>query len=601
MLTPERVLWLLRRVIPGLFRWLFSIELRGWQHYPHDAPRLLIVANHVSFLDGILLSAYLPDVPVFVINTRMAARWWIKPFIRMTRHINIETTSPLYLKTLIRQLKTGERIAIFPEGRITVTGSLMKVYAGPVLAADRADAVLLPIHIEGAQYSLLSRLGGRLRRRVFPPIRLTMLPPVRFDPESRKGHSRRQYLDDQLQTLMEQLCYHGKLEQFSWADALITAMQRHGGSHVVVEDPQFEPLDYRTLLRRAFQVASSLSEPGSGFDGVMLTGSTRALVVILALQLRRRVPLMLAPTLTADQLESLLNQATIGCLVTEWTLVEGTELEPVLTRHADRLNVVYLDRLPRLSSIQKLICRLYSRFPGVGYRHLSDRRVTADDPALAFHAEKLDGQPVILSHRNLLARAAQWQAMQDIGPQDRVFHALPIWSGYGLVTATLIPILTGSRVFIYPSAEHSHLLAELVYDRCATVLFTTSDGLAGYDEWADSYDFFNMRRIYVTAEHLSTQAIEFCHDRFGLKPYLLYEPSDLSGLLTANSPRHNRQSGLGRPVPGLEWQPSEQNPEQLAAVRGESIAGVTAAEYRLDGPLIADERGFLTFSNSQSN
>ena len=171
---------LLQRLVRFLFRHLFRVELRGWEHYPRDEPRLMIVANHVSYLDGALLAAFLPDMPIFVINTHMARHWWIKPFIAITRHISIDPTNSHYLKTLIQHLKSGERVAVFPEGRISVTGALMKVYEGPALAADKADAALLPVYIEGAQYSLLSRLDGVVRRRLLPRIRLTMLPPRRL-------------------------------------------------------------------------------------------------------------------------------------------------------------------------------------------------------------------------------------------------------------------------------------------------------------------------------------------------------------------------------------------------------------------------------------
>ncbi|HRC73339.1 MAG TPA: 1-acyl-sn-glycerol-3-phosphate acyltransferase, partial [Candidatus Competibacter sp.] len=67
---------LLQRLVRFLFQHLFRVELRGWEHYPRDEARLLIVANHVSYLDGALLAAFLPDMPIFVINTHMARHWW---------------------------------------------------------------------------------------------------------------------------------------------------------------------------------------------------------------------------------------------------------------------------------------------------------------------------------------------------------------------------------------------------------------------------------------------------------------------------------------------------------------------------------------------
>ena len=187
------MLKILQRFTRLLLKALFRVELRGWEHYPRGAERILIIANHTSFLDGVLLSAFLPDVPVFVINPRMAQRWWVRPFITISRHITIDPANTLYMKVLIQHLRAGERVAIFPEGRITVTGALMKIYVLPVLASDKADAVILPVHLEGAQYSLLSRLGGKARRRLFPRIRLTMLPPRRLHaPEACNGRRRRQ-------------------------------------------------------------------------------------------------------------------------------------------------------------------------------------------------------------------------------------------------------------------------------------------------------------------------------------------------------------------------------------------------------------------------
>jgi acyl-[acyl-carrier-protein]-phospholipid O-acyltransferase/long-chain-fatty-acid--[acyl-carrier-protein] ligase len=91
------------------------VELRGWEHYPHHEPRLLIVANHVSYLDGALLAAFLPDMPVFVINTHMARHWWVKPFIAITRHISIDPTNSHYLKTLIQHSRPASGWRCFPK------------------------------------------------------------------------------------------------------------------------------------------------------------------------------------------------------------------------------------------------------------------------------------------------------------------------------------------------------------------------------------------------------------------------------------------------------------------------------------------------------
>src|SRR3569623_1451671 len=87
------------------------------------------------------------------------------------------TANPLTVKALIRRLRDNRKAVIFPVGRITVTGSLMMVYQGPCLVADRSGAALLPLRIDGPHYSPFSRLRGRERLHWFPKITLTLLPP----------------------------------------------------------------------------------------------------------------------------------------------------------------------------------------------------------------------------------------------------------------------------------------------------------------------------------------------------------------------------------------------------------------------------------------
>ena len=121
-----------------------------------------IVANHTSFLDAALLAAFLPDRLTFAINTEIAKRWWMRPLLKIVDAFPLNPTNPYSLKALIRYIEQDKRAAIFPEGRITVTGSLMKIYPGPGLVADQVgrDGAARP-HRRRAVHAVLAAARPR--------------------------------------------------------------------------------------------------------------------------------------------------------------------------------------------------------------------------------------------------------------------------------------------------------------------------------------------------------------------------------------------------------------------------------------------------------
>ena len=147
------------------------------ENYRVAGPRAVIMPNHVSLLDPALAALFIPDEPVFAINS-LVARWrWVRPFLALFRTWSVDPTNPFGLKGLIEELKRDQHCVIFPEGRITTTGSQMRAFDGAAMLADKTGAVLLPLRIEGAQLSHASYLRGRFPVRWFPKITLTFLPP----------------------------------------------------------------------------------------------------------------------------------------------------------------------------------------------------------------------------------------------------------------------------------------------------------------------------------------------------------------------------------------------------------------------------------------
>jgi acyl-[acyl-carrier-protein]-phospholipid O-acyltransferase / long-chain-fatty-acid--[acyl-carrier-protein] ligase len=190
-LLPQDALRMLAR---GLFKLAYRVEVHGLDNLAAAGDRIVIVPNHVSFLDGPLVAAVLPGSPMFAIDTAQAARWWIRPLLAGAAVFAMDPARPMMTKSLIKALREdGGQCVIFPEGRLNRTGgALMKIYDGPALIADKAGATVLPVRLDGVEFTPFTRLGGRLRQRRFPKVTITILEPRRLAiPTALRGRARR--------------------------------------------------------------------------------------------------------------------------------------------------------------------------------------------------------------------------------------------------------------------------------------------------------------------------------------------------------------------------------------------------------------------------
>src|SRR6266481_1972108 len=213
-----------------LYRTLFRMEVKGIDNLNNAGPNLIIALNHVSFLDAGLALSLRNRKPIFAIDVGIAKLWWVRPFVKLTKAMPRDPLKPMAVRSLIGEVKAGNALIIFPEGRITVTGSLMKVYDGAALIADKADAEIVPVRIEGLEQTPFSRLKeGQVRRRWFPKVTVTILEPVKLtvDPEL-KGRKRRQAAGAALYGIMSDLVFRTTSTDRTVVEAVMQAAQTHG-------------------------------------------------------------------------------------------------------------------------------------------------------------------------------------------------------------------------------------------------------------------------------------------------------------------------------------------------------------------------------------
>ena len=143
MHSKVRLSGFVRLLLQTFLRPLFRVRVTGDATvFAND--RTLIVANHESFLDGLLLGAFLPVDAVFVVHAQVLTKWYFRLLLRFVPHLAVDSASPLSMKLICRLVETGQPVVIFPEGRLTITGSLMKVYDGAAFVAAKTAATVAP-------------------------------------------------------------------------------------------------------------------------------------------------------------------------------------------------------------------------------------------------------------------------------------------------------------------------------------------------------------------------------------------------------------------------------------------------------------------------
>lgn len=548
----------IKRSIRWVLSRLYKVSVKGMDNYPVSAERVMVIANHTSFLDAILLYAFLPVKLTFAVDTMVSQNWSIKLLGRLIHLFPMDPTNPLAIRGLIKRLKDGGHVVIFPEGRITVTGALMKIYNGPGLIADKSQAMVTPVCIEGAQYSPFSRLKGRVRRRWFPEITLTVLPPRQLAiDEQYRGRARREKAGKLLSNIMTETVFQASPRETTLMQRLLDATHVHGAGKVVMEDINRRPLTFQKFLTKAVVLGKSLSrftEEGERV-GVLLPGSIATVVGFFGLQVYRRVPAMLNFTVGAQGMISACETAKIKTILTSRKFIQNAKLDAAIITLSEHVTVRYLeDVADNIPLTDKLVGLIQSRSEWL-LKRLPWRNAKPQDQAVVLFTSGSEGTPkgVVLSHSNLLSNMQQLAARIDFSGQDVALTALPMFHSFGLTGGTLMPLLAGMKTFYYPSPLHYRIIPEVSYDQGATLLFGTNTFLAGYARFAHPYDFYSVRYVFAGAEKLQDEVRHVWESRLGVRIFEGYGATECSPALAANDPMGNKAGSVGRLLPGIEY------------------------------------------------
>jgi acyl-[acyl-carrier-protein]-phospholipid O-acyltransferase / long-chain-fatty-acid--[acyl-carrier-protein] ligase len=616
------VLWLATHTV-------YRIRVDGRQNIP-ETGGALFVANHMSFVDALLLMAS-TDRPIrFLMFKDIYDLPFIKPFAKMIRAIPI--SSELHPKEMLHSLReatealrSGEVVCIFAEGEITRIGNLLPFRRGMERIVKGVDAPIVPVALGGIWGSIFSFEGGRflwkMPRSIPYPVTVSFgkpMPPTATPFEVREAVQELQtdaYLHHKgrLRTLHRQLIRtaHRWPLRFAMGDKRRPRMKWGGAL-----------LSSIFLARRLRQVWA-----GQEMVGILLPPSVPGALVNFAATLAGKIPVNLNYTSSSEALESCAEQCRIETVITTKLLLEKIPLKvPGKTILLEEAAAA-----PRLA--EKIAALALWFLPGAWLeRALGDGKTkTPDDLATVIFSSGSTGDPkgVMLTHYNIASNIEQIAQTFMLGRKDCLLGVLPFFHSFGYTVMLWLPAALGVGVVYHPSPLDFGAVGELVRDYRVTFLVTTPTFLQGYLRKCSPQDFGSVQYVIAGSEKLPERLSVSFEDRFGVRPLEGYGCTECSPVVAVNTKDYRapgfrqvgaRRGSVGHPLPGVSVRIVDPETDErlpvgtpgLLLVRGpnvmkgylgkpEKTAEVLRDGWYTTGDIVAeDEDGFLTITDRLS-
>jgi acyl-[acyl-carrier-protein]-phospholipid O-acyltransferase / long-chain-fatty-acid--[acyl-carrier-protein] ligase len=542
------------KVILGwLARWLFRFRAHHCEVLSTPGP-VLLVPNHVSWLDWLFVGLCLDDDWRFVTSSVTAQSSWLHRWIMVNRRtFPIDPASPFAVKRMAEHLQAGGRLVLFAEGRISTTGTLMKLYEGTGFLLHKTQARVITAYLRGANRLRWVKHPGW--RRWFPAVTVHFSaverPPVLSHVSTSVARSR---LTRWLRDRMEGQQYQVEMT-FGPATVLeaVSHMARQCPGQLILEDVSRTPLSYVRLMTGIRALAPILGKRLAAAGdrvGILLPNVNALPVVLFSLWAARKIPAILNFSTGVATMKICAEMAGLKAIITSRQFLQRAKLDLTPLESAGIQLIFVEDVRAQLKVWAKLGARL-QEFAGVPF----DPPGEAADPAVVLFTSGSEGTPkgVVLSQRNLLANIHQMLAATDIVDDDRLFNALPLFHSFGLTVGTLLPLVRGLSVVLYPSPLHYRIVPMAFYERNCTILLGTNTFLNGYARKANGYDFRGVRYLFAGAEKVQENTSNIWARQFGVRILEGYGATECSPVISANTPQGYRFGSAGRFLTGIEY------------------------------------------------
>jgi len=538
-----------------LLRLLFRFRAYNVEALRAPGP-VLLLPNHTSWWDWLFLGVCLDKDWRFVTSATTAKTSWLHRAMMVNhRTFPVENDSPYAVKHMAEYLQKGGRLVLFPEGRLSRTGCLMKLFDGTGFLIHKTRAKVIVGYLRGAHQLKPAVHPGY--SRWFPQISAHFTDVLTApQPAGVSTAIARTKITNWLRGEMVRLQFETEM-QFGarTVPAAIAQRVNERPGFKVLEDVTWQPLTYRRLALGAGLLAQQwqhrIRNTDSEHIGVLLPNVNALPVTLLSLWQADKTPAILNYSTGPAIMLACAELAGLKHIITARSFLAKARLDVKPLEQAG-VHFHYLEDVrASIGGIAKLVALVRSWLAPAS---LLQAPHDAHDTAVILFTSGSEGVPkgVELSHRNLLANIRQMCAISDLQDTDRFFTTLPLFHSFGLTVGTLLPLCRGAYVCLYPSPLHYRVVPTVLYDKNATVFLATNTFLAGYARKAHAYDFRSLRYLFAAAEKLQENTIRTWNEKFGIRVLEGYGATECAPCVSVNTPMNPRPGSVGELLPGME-------------------------------------------------
>ena len=513
-----------------------------------DAP-VIYAISHQSKLDPALMLALMPEQTLHILDENSARSIWLEPWRELARTIAFNAEHVFVSRRLVRYLRGKGRLAVYFPDAVEPDMKAFRLFRAVARIAMKADARIVPIVVGAARHSPLSLTPPEAApRRWFPKLQISVLEPMTVNELMERAGAYTTASNALFDRVAEARVAAADPSRTLFL-AIRDAAGRFGPSRTIIEDVVTGAMTYRRLfiavrvLARRF---SRIGRPGEAV-GLMLPNANGVAISFLALQSAGRVAAMINYTAGTASVSAAIQTAGVRTVISSRAFVNKADLGAVVEAVEQAgAKIIWLEELRQTVTVpEKVLASLLWRFP------LATQDATK--PAAILFTSGSEGVPkgVVLSHRNLIVNALQAEARLTFSPQDTLLNVLPVFHSFGLMAGTILPLLIGVRLFLYPSPLHYKLIPEIAAKVKPTILVGTDTFLNGYARTAKDSDFASLRLVVAGAETVKPETRRVWRERFGAEIVEGFGLTEASPVVAVNTATHGRDGTVGRLLPGM--------------------------------------------------